>query len=167
IILDGRLQGSLPRESTNETLDLLKGIDFIGKINLSKGVFQMQGQGQLYDEIEGDIQLKDNAVIIKSANARVNKSPFQISGTIKNALPYISRKGQKLGIVADFKAKELNFNDILSQSDSKRDTSYHFQLPKDVAFDLSLEVGKMTFRKFEATNITGNTYYKSGLLTLT
>src|SRR5690606_28809303 len=76
------------------------------------------------------------------------------------------RKGQKLGIVADFKAKELNFNDILSQSDSKRDTSYHFQLPKDVAFDLSLEVGKMTFRKFEATNITGNTYYKSGLLTL-
>ena len=166
ILLDGRLQGSLPRESTNETLDLLKGIDFIGKIKLSKGVFQMQGQGQLYDEIEGDIQLKDNAVIIKSANARVNKSPFQISGTIKNALPYISRKGQKLGIVADFKAKELNFNDILSQSDSKRDTSYHFQLPKDVAFDLSLEVGKMTFRKFEATNITGNTYYKSGLLTL-
>lgn len=166
VVLDGRLQGNLPRESTNETLDLLKGIDFIGKINLSKGVFQMQGQGQLYDEIEGDIQLKDNAVIIKSAHARVNKSPFQISGTIKNALPYISRKGQKLAIVADFKAEELNFNDILTKSESKRDTSYNFQLPKDVAFDLSLEVGKMTFRKFEATNITGNTYYKSGLLTL-
>lgn len=164
--LDGRLQGNLPRESTNETLDLLKGIDFIGKINLTKGVFQMYGQDQLYDEIEGDIQLKDNAVIIKSANARVNKSPFQISGTIKNALPYISRKGQKLGIQADFKADELNFNKILTQSESKRDTTYNFQLPKDVAFDLSVEVGKMAFRKFEATNISGNAYYKNGLLTL-
>ncbi len=164
--LDGRLQGNLPRESTNETLDLLKGIDFIGKINLSEGIFQMEGQDQLYDKIEGDIQLKDNAVIIKSAKARVNKSPFEISGTIKNALPYISRKGQKLSIQADFKAKELNFNDILTQNESKRDTTYNFQLPKDVAFDLSVEVGKMTFRKFIATDITGNAYYKSGLLTL-
>ena len=166
ITLDGRLQGNLPRESTNETLDLLKGIDFIGKINLNDGVFQMAGQSQIYDEIKGDIQLKDNAVIIKSAKARVNKSPFEISGTIKNALPYISRKGQKLGIQANFKADELNFNDILTQETSKRDTTYNFELPKDVSFDLSLDVGKITFRKFEATNITGKAYYKTGLLTL-
>ena len=166
IILDGRLQGNLPRESSNETLDLLKGIDFIGKINLSDGVFQMAGQDQVFDEIEGDIQLKDNAVIIKSGNARINRSPFQISGVIKNALPYISRKGQKLGIQADFKAKELNFNEILTEGSSKRDTTYNFELPKDIAFDLSLEVGKIAFRKFEAKNITGNAYYKGGLLTL-
>ena len=166
VILDGRLQGKLPRESSNETLDLLRGIDFIGKIKLTDGVFQMEGQDQVYDKIDGDIQLKDNAVIIKTATARVNKSPFEISGIIKNALPYISRMGEKLSIQADFKAKELNFNDILTQGSSKRDTTYNFSLPADVAFDLSLDIQKISFRKFEATEITGNAYYKGGLLTL-
>jgi len=166
VVLDGRLQGNLPRESSNETLDLLRGIDFIGEIKLVDGVFQMEGQDQLYDKIDGDFQLKDNSIIIKAGTARVNKSPFQISGIIKNALPYISRKGEKLSIQADFKAKELNFNDILTRGSSKRDTTYNFSLPSDVAFDLSVDIEKISFRKFEATQITGNAYYKSGLLTL-
>lgn len=166
VMLNGRLQGKLPRESSNSTLALLKGIDFIGKINLSDGVFQMQNQDQRFDRINGDIQLKDNAVIVEWGKARVNESPFEISGIIKNALPYISRDGEKLSIKADFRADVLNFNDILTQNQSQRDTTYNFRLPADVAFDFSVEVGQIKFRKFEATNILGNAYYKSGLLTL-
>ena len=115
--VDGRLQGNLPRESTNATVELLKGIDFIGKINVKDGTFKMAGQDQKFDEINGDIQLKDNAILIKSADARVNENPFTISGKIENALPYISRPGQKLRIEASFHADELNFNKILTSQD--------------------------------------------------
>lgn len=164
--VDGRLHGNLPRESSNATLELLKGIDFIGKINVKDGTFKMAGQDQKFDEIVGDIQLKDNAIVIKSADARVNENPFTISGKIENALPYISRPGQKLRIEANFSAKELNFNKILTSKTTSRDTTYHFQLPENISFDLSVAVGKLAFRKFEAQDVRGKAYYKSGLLTL-
>lgn len=164
--LDGRLHGNLPRESTNATLELLKGIDFIGKINVKDGTFKMAGQDQKFDHIDGDLQLKDNAIIITSADARVNENPFTISGKIENALPYISRPGQKLRIEANFSAEELNFNKILTSKTTSRDTTYHFQLPENISFDLSVAVGKLAFRKFEARDVRGKAYYKSGLLTL-
>lgn len=164
--LDGRLQGKLPRSSNQATVALLRGIDFNGKIKLSDGVFKMAGQHQKFDQIEGDIQLKNNAVLISAADARVNENPFQFSGKIKNALPYISRKGQKLSIFADFKAESLNFNHILTSEQSSRDTTYNFQLPDDISFDLGIDIGQLNFRKFEAKNIVGKAYYKSGLLTL-
>lgn len=164
--VDGRLHGNLPRESTNATLELLKGIDFIGKINVKNGTFKMAGQDQRFDQIDGDIQLKDNAILITSADARVNDNPFTISGKILNALPYISRPGQKLRIEANFRAEELNFNKILTSKTSSRDTTYHFQLPENISFDLSVAIGKLAFRKFEARDVRGKAYYNSGLLTL-
>ncbi len=164
--VDGRLHGNLPRESANATLELLKGIDFIGKINVEDGTFKMAGQDQKFDRIDGDVQLKDNAILIKSADARVNENPFTISGKIENALPYISSPGQKLRIEANFSAEELNFNKILTSNTSTRDTTYHFQLPENISFDLSVAIGKLAFRKFEAQAVHGKAYYKSGLLTL-
>lgn len=164
--VDGNLKGNLPRESSNATVELLRGIDFNGNIELRDGVFKMAGQHQKFDQIKGSIQLKDNAVIITSADARVNDNPFEFSGTIKNALPYISRKGQKLTIIADFKADELNFNKILTSESTSRDTTYNFTLPDDVSFDLGIDIGRLDFRKFRAEEIRGKAYYKSGLLTL-
>ncbi len=166
IKMDGRLQGRLPRQSNNETLDLLKGIDFTGKINLDDGAFQMKDQQQLFDRINGTVQLKDNSVIISKAEARVNKNPFRFSGTIKNALPYISQEGQRLFIIADFGAEELDLNAILASTETRRDTVYNFHLPKDISFELGVDIGKLNFRKFEAGNIAGKAHFSGGLLTL-
>jgi hypothetical protein len=126
----------------------------------------MKGQKQLFDKISGDMELKNNAVIVKNANGRVNEARFELSGTMKNALPYISRKGQKLDITASFKAKALDLNKIFDTSSSKRDTSYDFSLPGDVSFDLDVAIDKISFRKFEAQDLRGKAYYQKGLLTL-
>lgn len=166
VAVDGHLQGYLPRKSSNATIELLRGMDFTGKINLSEGVFKMVGQNQKFDQISGALQLKGNAVIISSAVARVNQNPFQFSGIIKNALPYISQKGQKLSVIADFSADVLDFNKILATESTARDTTYSFDLPNDISFDLSIAIGRLDFRKFQAKSITGKAYYTAGLLTL-
>ncbi len=164
--LNGRLQGKLPRNRKDETITLLKGIDFLGDIKLSDGLFKIKNQGQTFEKINGDIDLRNNALIINNATALVNGSSFEISGALENALPYLSSEGQKLHIKAQFKSPSLDFNDIWVSETTKADTTYRFHLPDDVSFDLGVDIGKINFRRFEAVGVTGKAQYQNGLLTL-
>ncbi len=164
--MNGRLHGKLPKSNSSETIALLKGIDFVGDIVLSDGVFKLLNQGQVFEKINGNIDLRNNALIVNNATAIVNGSAFEISGNIDNALPYISSQGQKLHIKANFASESLDFNKIWTSESTKRDTTYNFQLPKNVSFDLSLDVGKINFRRFEADAVQGRAQYQNGLLTL-
>jgi len=164
--LQGSLQGKLPRNRKDETISLLKGIDFLGEIKLKDGLFKIKDQGQTFEKINGDIDLRNNALIINNARAIVNGSAFEIAGTIENALPYLSSEGQKLHIRAQFKSASLDFNDIWVSESSKADTTYRFQLPNDVSFDLGLDIGKINFRRFEALEVNGKAQYQNGFLTM-
>jgi hypothetical protein len=166
LIMNGRLHGKLPMNGNDQTLELLKGIDFIGDISLKSGAFKLKNQDQTLEKISGDIDIKGNALIVNNATGEVNGSKFEIEGAIQNALPYLSSSGQRLHIAADFRSPSLDFNEIWSSESSRKDTVYEFQLPQNVSFDLGVEVGKITFRKFEATQVQGRAYYKNGLLTL-
>lgn len=164
--MNGRLHGKLPGSGSDQTLELLKGIDFIGDISLKNGAFKLKSQDQTLEKINGDVDIKDNALVINKASGEVNGSSFEIEGAIQNALPYLSSSGQKLYIAADFRSPSLDFNEIWSAESSRKDTLYEFQLPENISFDLGVEVEKITFRKFEASQVQGRAHYKNGLLTL-
>lgn len=164
--LDGRLTGHIPVDANAQTTAFLKGVDFLGKIELEGGAVKMSGRSEVIDQVSGNIQLVDNSVIVESGKARINENPFELSGTIFNALPYLSSKNQKLKIEANFKSDLLDLNNILTESESAADSSYHFALPKDVSFDLMVEIGAIDFRQFRAEEIRGRAYYKLGVLSL-
>jgi hypothetical protein len=164
--LKGKLSGKLSGGSNNETLALLKAIDFAGDIQLKDGSFKLKEQSQTFDLINGDIALRNNNLLVNDATARVNGNPFGFSGAMQNALPYLTSSDQKLHIKANFSAKTLDLNEILATETSQRDTSYRVELPTDITFDLGVNVEKIIFRKFTALEAHGRAYYTNGLLTL-
>ncbi len=166
IALDGTLNGKLAAQSAEAKLDMLRGIDFNGVITLSDGLIRMKNQSQLYDEINGNLSLENNAITTKSLSARVNKSPFTLSGEIVNALPYLTQRGQTLKVDAEFRADRLDFNSILTQEESKADTTYKLELPRDLDFDLDILVQELSFRRFEAKDVSGRARLSNGVLTL-
>ncbi len=166
LTLKGKLTGKLTGTSNNETLALLKAVDFAGDIQLKDGSFKLKEQSQTFDLINGEIALRNNTLLIKEATARVNDNPFKFSGAIQNALPYITTPNQKLHIKANFTAKTIDLNGILATELSRRDTSYRFELPTDITFDLGVNVEKIIFRKFTAQEANGRAYFVNGLLTL-
>ncbi len=166
VILDGQLKCQVGNTGKNQTIDLLKGLDFNGVIELVDGTLQMKNQDQVYDHITGEMTLANNTIEIKSASARVNESSFELSGSIQNALPYITQQGQRIDVNAKFEAGELDFNEILKSKSADSDSAYFFKLPQDVSFDLQIDVGKIVFRQFVAEQITGKAIFNKGQLTL-
>ncbi len=164
--LNGSLSGKLHGNSNSETIALLKGLNFDGSITLQQGSFKLRDQSQFFDHINGNISISSNNLLVQNATARVNQNTFEFSGSIENALPYLVAPGQKLHIEANFSAESIDLNEVLSVGTSARDTSYRFELPKDVTFALGISFEEVRFRKFIALNARGNAYYSQGLLTL-
>ena len=165
--LDGHLTGHLARgHGDDDKLKLLRGIDFSGSMRVIDGGFKAEGRSERLDNINGDIELRNNAIAVKNAGGTINGNPFEIEGSIGNALPYLSESGQKLHIAADFRAPRLDLNELWNQEEASRDTSYHFTLPHDVSFNLIVAVDEIDFRKFSARKVTGKAYYKNGVFSL-
>jgi len=162
--LNGNLKGALKGNSDLQKVQFLKGVDFDGNISLAEGAFQLKNGKQKLHRINGALNLKNNKVIVNKATAAINSSEFELSGVIYNALPYIVSENEPMNIEANFSSNYLDFNEIWNASST--DTSYRFSLPQNLAFDLNLNVGKISFRNFEASELKGKAYYKNGVLTL-
>lgn len=162
--LDGNLKGALKGNSDLQKVEFLKGVDFDGSISLSDGALKLKDGKQKLHNINGALNLENNQIIVDRARAAINSSAFEISGLIKNALPYIASADESMSIEANFTSDFLDFNEIWNSGVS--DTNYTFTLPEKIDFDLNLNVGRMAFRNFEASDVKGKAYYKNGVLTL-
>jgi len=162
--LDGNLKGALKGKSDRQKVEFLKGVDFNGNISLNNGALKLKDGKQKVHNINGIINLRANQIIVDQASAAINSSEFEISGVIRNALPYIASSNESMSIEANFSSDFLDFNEIWNSSTS--DTTYRFSLPESVVFDLNLNVGRIAFRNFEASEVKGKAYYKNGILTL-
>lgn len=162
--LSGTFSGKLPKGS--ESAALLRGVDFDGVIRAENGALKIRGADTFFEKINGDITLRDNAFAVENASAEVNGNAFAVSGKITNALPYLFRENEKLYISADFTAEYIDLNRIWNASATQRDTTYRFTLPESTDFDIRLNVGRVTFRRFTAEEISGKASCKGGSLSL-
>lgn len=166
ISLDGRLKGKFPRDAADKQLETLKRVNFIGQLDLKDCAFQLAGQDQVFDRLNGAIQIKDNTILVEEARGRVNENPFELRGSIENALPYLYSSDQGLFIKALCKADLLDFNRILASSPSAKPGSYTITLPERIGFEIQFRAERLIFRKFEAKSISGTAHYKKQLLTV-
>jgi len=164
VMLDGNLKGTLKGVSDVQRIEFFRGVDFDGNISLQNGAFQLKDGQQKLHNVNGVVDLKNNKLIVEKASAAINSSDFELSGVIYNVLPYIVSSSETMNIEANFTSDFLDFNEIWNSSTS--DTSYQFSLPRNIAFDLNLNLGKIAFRNFEANDVKGKAYYKNGVLTL-
>ncbi len=166
VAMEGTLQGKLRYDTESAKAATLKGISFDGKIDVKDGGLKPREASAHFEAINGELRLDDNAISVQDGRAKVNGSDFRFSGKLSNALPYLLLDGQRLYIAADLAAPSLDFNTLWNTSESRRDTSYRFSLPEMVSFDVQLELGEATFRRFVARNISGRAVYSKELLTL-
>ncbi len=162
--LSGTFSGKLPARAQGAAL--LRGVDFDGVITARDAALKIRGGDTYFEKVNGEITLRDNAFAVENASAEVNGNAFSFSGEIANALPYLFREGESLFISADFSADDIDLNRIWNASASQRDTTYKFSLPELTEFDFRLNVGRVTFRRFAAEEISGRATYAGGKLEL-
>ncbi|MGB6036776.1 MAG: AsmA-like C-terminal region-containing protein, partial [Cryomorphaceae bacterium] len=164
IDIRGKLEGKIDQTNLS-TERLLRGVNFLGEIVLKDGAFKTEGRSQVFKKIEGSFEIVENSIQTKKLTAEVGDNQFEIAGQINNALPYLTGNGGSLEILADLKTKRIYLEQLFGESEGD-DNPTAFRLPEKVGFNLNIQVDRLDYKKFTATDLSGKAYYRNGLFTL-
>lgn len=126
-----------------------------GKINFQNVNFTLKQSPHSYSNFSGNLILRNNDVLIKELKGNVSSSDFELNGLFRNALAYLFLPEEKLTIEATLNSDNLNLNELLSEDESRRDTSYLLAFPDKVNFNLNAGIARLSFRKFNTTDFNG------------
>lgn len=164
IDIKGKLEGEFSQTNLS-TERLLRGVNFLGEIVLKNGAFKTVGRSQVFEKIEGSFEIVENSIQTKKLTAEVGDNKFEIAGQINNALPYLTGNGGSLEVLADLKSDRINLEQLLGESEGENIPTA-FRLPEKVGFNLNIEIDRLEYKKFSATDLSGKAYYRNGLFTL-
>lgn len=132
-----------------------------GSIKIENAALEIKDQNASYTNINGSFRFDNNDLITENLSGRVSDNDFSFKGSFSNFLPYLFTQNQRLKIEAEFNSPSIDLDRLLQFRTSGKDTTYKLTLSDAIDFKLKLNVGKFRFRKFYASNITGNIIMKN------
>ena len=164
IDVKGKLEGDLKSNQLRAD-EILKGVDFLGEIALRDGAIKTQGLQERIQDIEGSFEIVDNSIKTTKLTAKTGDNEFEISGSIRNALPYLSGYGRTLEINADLKSEKIFLEQLIS-NENPSGSPIAFHLPEGIGFELDIDLKELDYKTFVARDLSGKAYYRNGLFTL-
>ena len=140
--------------------------DFIGStasgtLTVVDAALALKGGRHTFTRLNGSFEFNHNDIEMKNFSGNYGSSDFAFTGSLRNMLPFLFLGDQKLTINAQLESKSINFDELLDYSANKKDTVYQINFPDNIQFNLDLKVHHTSFRKFTATDITGNISLKN------
>jgi hypothetical protein len=131
----------------------------------SSGNLQMQNVGGKfknatfdYKNLNGDFIFDNNNIVVNNLTGTIASSDFRLEGSINNVFHYLFNDSETILIDAKLYANQINLNELLENKEERKNaaSNYKLRFSENIAVNFSTEIGKIIFRKFEATNISGN-----------
>lgn len=126
-----------------------------GTLEVRNADITLKERHHRFSDINGTFSFNNNDIETDNFSGRYQSSDFALKGTFRNIIPYLFIENQSLLINASLVSKNIDMDEILEYSSGKKDTVYRMALPENVDFNLALNVGKFTFKKFSASGISG------------
>lgn len=160
IDLSFSFKGSVNSEGGFKVNDFIKSTTS-GKLNITDAELTIKNDFRKYTNINGKFEFSNNDLIVNSFSVMVNQSDYKFKGYFKNLLSFIFLDDQKLLVDANLTSVKTELDDLLQYNITSTDTTYRLIFPDKIEFKLNVDIGKLTFRKFTATNITGKVKLKN------
>jgi hypothetical protein len=136
--------------STTSGKMIIKDVDFCIKNNPLK-----------YNNFNGEFVFNNNDIVIKNFTGKISESDFNIKGYLRNILSYIFISEQKLQIKTSMTSKNINLDELLHNKSSKSDTNgYKLTFSDKLDINSDINIDKINFKKFKATDIKGKVKLK-------
>lgn len=144
----------------------VKITDFIGSktsgtIIIKDADFTVKSDLRKYSGINANLEFSNNDLIINKITGNISKSDFSVTGNFKNLLSYLFLKDQKLQITGNLTSVNIDMDELLQSDDDTKDTSYHIVIPTELEIKMLIDIRKLNFNKFNATEIAGNLVLKN------
>ena len=125
-----------------------------GKLVLNDLGFSVPSLNMKFDHLNGEIVLDDNDATINNLTGTWKGAVSKVNGIIRNLMPFILFKDQKLYIRATGEFDHIKLENFFTSenSNSERET---FLIPCFLDMEINSRIAKLTYKKFEADDLYG------------
>ncbi len=126
-----------------------------GSLKLKDLNFMIEEDPKRYSNLNGLFHFSNNDLVIDNFQGLISDNDFDLEGYLINIIPYIFHEDQSMFIDANLISDRINLDELLRDRDSSADTAYKLTFSDRVDFNLNADIGRFTFRKFDANRLTG------------
>ncbi len=138
----------------NPSSSSIRSADISGKCSLEEGSLKLARNPHSISDISGEFLLTRGDAAVNGLMAKVDKSDFLLNGFFRNLIPYLLIENETLSIESTLTSDFLDFNALLSSSsETSSGVDYAMNFPDNINFNLSANIGSLTFRDFNADDI--------------
>ena len=123
-----------------------------GKVVLDDLGFSVPSLNMKFDHLNGTFVLDDNDATIKNLTGTWKGAESMVNGSIRNLMPFILFKNQKLYIRAEGVFDHIMLENFLTSKENNNDRE-SFQIPCFLDMELKSQIKKLTYRKFRADEL--------------
>lgn len=128
-----------------------------GSVEMKNVSFSLKRKAVDFTHFNGHFVLSGNQLKVKDFNGQIAGSDFQINGSFNNIFSYLMLPDQTIACEADLTSRNIDLNELLEDKSqtTKEDTAYKIDFSDKLNLKLKLNVGIISFRKFQAWQLHG------------
>lgn len=131
------------------SLDDWKKAKTEGEIVLLGVNFKVNGKPQIYKNISGTLEIKNNDIRAYNLNGNISRSDFYINGLFQNLIAYLFSENEQLYVDASLRSKRIFLDELLLTDDqSSSDSTYRLNFSPLLSVYLDSKIDSLSFRKF-------------------
>ncbi|MFZ1333493.1 MAG: AsmA-like C-terminal region-containing protein [Flavobacteriales bacterium] len=163
---NAQIAGKL-RDMGNIRANDLAALRITGTLTLRDADLKMKGVRHRISHLDADLALHGNDATVQGLRAEFHENPVVLSGTLRNLVPYILFKDQRLVIEAKGSSPHIDLAALLRSDDAPTTNAkdYTLILPASIELDLQAHVAELVFEEFTATDIDGRLRMKDRVFT--
>ncbi len=133
----------------------LRALRMNGTATLRGATLKLKGMRHRATGLNADLALDGNDATVQDLTARLMDQPLELSGTLRNLMPYLLFDDQRLLIEAKARSERIDLGALLRDGDDGKDQGegYRLNLPNLIGIDLRARIEELVFEDFKATDI--------------
>ncbi|MBL8002994.1 MAG: hypothetical protein JNL05_13655 [Flavobacteriales bacterium] len=131
----------------------LRALTMTGNARLTDASLKLRGVRHRLTALHAELALKGNDATVRGLKAQVQGQPLELSGTLRNLMPYLLFPDQRLMIEAKLVSPGIDLAALLHEEGGAQGTDYALVLPALIDVDLQADVARLAFEDFRAEAI--------------
>lgn len=154
---EAHIQGKVRDVQDFKAVDM-RALAIRGNVQLKDASLKVKGLRHRITGLDADLALAGNDALVHGLRFQLQGNAMELSGTLRNLMPYLLFKDQRLTIDAKGKSPLIGLASLLESKSAGSQTAsdYAFTLPAQIDVNLTAAIGELKMEEFQAKNITCN-----------
>lgn len=129
-----------------------------GTLSLQNGSFRLRGSSVQYEALSGRMEFGGSRLLVNAFSGRADGSDFRLDGHLDNVYAYVLSGVERVSGELKLTSRNLDLDELFRDKSvsSTAGEAYRFSLPARILVRLRVDVGLLSFRKFQAWRLSGN-----------